>query len=135
MSYRVVQERNGHYYLYEATGVWDPKTKNSKQSRKYLGVCDEDGNLLKATCKNRTIVASRTIGPQSLLVQLLDDIGVHDGLVDAFGQGDADLITAMAVMRVVHPGPLRQLEEQANECFVRELLGGDVDLDSRSLSR
>jgi transposase len=135
MSYRVVQERDGHHYLYEATGVWDPKTKNSRQKRKYLGVCDEDGNLLKATKKNRTIVASRTIGPHSLFIQLLEDIGVHDRLVDAFGRDDADLITTMAVMRVIRPGPLRQLEEQANECFIRELLDADVDLDSRSLSR
>ncbi|MBQ7978868.1 MAG: hypothetical protein IJ248_03850, partial [Candidatus Methanomethylophilaceae archaeon] len=81
MSYKVVQkQKNGRYYLYEVTGVWDPVKKNSRQTRKYLGVCDEEGNLLKEPTRNRTISCSPVYGPYQLFVQLAEKSGLMSAL-------------------------------------------------------
>ena len=55
-------------------------------------------------------------------------------LVSAFGER-ADIITALAVMRIVRPEALRNISDHLEESFLSELLGMEGELTSQFLSR
>lgn len=123
MSYKVVQKQsNGRYYLYEVTGAWDPVKKNSKQIRTYLGVCDAEGNLLKEATRNRTVSCSPVYGPYQLFVQLAERSGLTSALDDVYGMRDGRRLLAMAILGIVDPVTVNQMENTIDDTYLRELL-------------
>ena len=136
MSYKVVQKQsNGRYYLYEVTGVWDPVKKNSKQIRTYLGVCDAEGNLLKEATRNRTVSCSPVYGPYQLFVQLAERSGLTSALDDVYGMRDGRRLLAMAILGIVDPVTVNQMENTIDDTYLRELLGVDWDFEQSSVCR
>ena len=136
MSYKVVQKQsNGRYYLYEVTGVWDPVKKNSKQTRTYLGVCDAEGNLLKEPARNRTVSCSPVYGPYQLFVQLAERSGLTSALDDVYGVRDGRRLLAMAILGIVDPVTVNQMENVIDDTYLRELLGVDWGFEQSSVCR
>ncbi|WP_400238221.1 IS1634 family transposase [Methanomethylophilus alvi] len=136
MSYKVVQKQsNGRYYLYEVTGVWDPVKKNSKQTRTYLGVCDAEGNLLKEPARNRTVSCSPVYGPYQLFVQLAEGSGLTSALDDVYGVRDGRRLLAMAILGIVDPVTVNQMENVIDDTYLRELLGVDWGFEQSSVCR
>ena len=136
MTYKVVQkQKNGNYYLYEARGVWDPVKKNSVQKRVYIGVCDKDGNLLKETTRNRTVRCSPVYGPYQMFVQLAEKSGLRSALEEAYGRKDGTRLLAMAILGVVDPCTVNQMENVIEDTYLRELLDIDWDFEQSSVCR
>ena len=53
MSYKVEQKIGGKIYVYEATNHWDKQKKQSRQTRKYIGVKDAGTGEVSTPRKNR----------------------------------------------------------------------------------
>ena len=134
MSYTVVQKIRGKHYLYEVDGYWDKEKKQARQKRRYIGRCDEDGNLIEKKLSQREVSVSKTFGPGYLLLETAGQTGLYDKLVSAFGER-ADTILALALMRIIRPESLRNVADQLEESFLPELLGMDDELTSQFLSR
>lgn len=136
MSYKVVQQqKNGRYYLYEVTGKWDPAKKNSKQTRTYLGVCDKDGNLLKEPAKNRTVSCSPVYGPYRLFTVLAENSGLTSALENAYGDKDGKKLLAMAILGIVDPVTVNQMEDAIDDTYLREMLDIDWGFEQSSVCR
>jgi len=133
MTFTTVQKIKGKYYLYESTGTWDSEKKQCRQKRTYLGPCDEHGNLLPERKRN-VIKESRTIGQYHLLKELAKQTNMYDSLEKAFGIFDAERILALAMLRISCPKTLRNIKNQIEETFIKELTGVDDDLTSQYLS-
>ncbi|HSV42028.1 MAG TPA: IS1634 family transposase, partial [Methanomassiliicoccales archaeon] len=65
---------------------------------------------------------SRRFGGSYALVRMAEGIGLRDDLYDAFG-ADGDRLLAAAVAQVLAGGPLSSVEDAADGCLVREILG------------
>ncbi|MCL2296329.1 MAG: IS1634 family transposase [Methanomassiliicoccaceae archaeon] len=132
MAYKVVQKIRGKYYLYEVTEAeWDPKKKNSKQKRRYIGPCDENGTIDDSRRKaapaasapaEQKLYWSKNIGQYGLLTGLASRSGLDADLAAAFGGETAKDILALAVMRIAQPGSLRGMEDSIESTYLRELL-------------
>lgn len=72
MSYTVVQKIRGKHYLYEVDGYWDKEKKQARQKRRYIGRCDEGGNLIEKKLSQREVSISKTFGPAYLLLGLAE---------------------------------------------------------------
>jgi hypothetical protein len=120
MAYNVVQKIGERYYLYEAEGRWDPVKKNTVQTRKYIGKCDADGNLVGS---KRTVVRSCTFGSYYMMLEAAGSSGLYDSLVTAYGEDDACVILAVAILRLIRPGSLNVMGDRLEESFLPELLG------------
>lgn len=122
MTYRIVQKNGKNSYLYEVESVWDAEKKKPKQYRRYLGKCDADGNLLTPPKRGNAPEITKTFGSYYALLELADMSGIYKNMVDTMGEEDADLAVTMAILRVIRPGPLRQILNQIDESFIPELL-------------
>jgi len=123
-------ERNGKKYAYRSTSRYEPSNKYPVTVNEYLGRVDEGtGKIIPK--KNRAAgtnflddpaLRSRRFGGSYALVRLAESIGLRDDLYDAFG-ADGDRLLAVAVAQVLAGGPLSSVEDAADGCLVRELLG------------
>jgi transposase len=134
MSYTVVQKIRDKHYLYEVDGYWDKEKKQARQKRRYIGRCDEDGNLIEKKLSQREVSVSKTFGPSYLLLDIAGQTGLYDKVVSAFGER-ADTIVSLAIMRIIRPEALRNIADQLEESFLPELLGMEEELTSQFLSR
>lgn len=136
MGYRIVQkQKNGNFYLYDAVSVWNSDKKRSEQKRKYLGVCDEDGNLLSKSTKNRTIQSSPVFGPYFLFKKLAEKMEIDNILTEIFGEEKGKRILALAIKGVVSPCTLNQMESEMEDTYLRELLGIKWSFEQSELCR
>jgi len=133
MSYKHIKKVGEKYYLYEIKGTWDSEKKNSIQERKYIGPCDENGNI-QTTRKRSIPIASKTFGPYWLLDRIADEMGLWDQLKDCFDDELAESMKVLSMLRMVRPAPLRQTEDLFEESFLSSMVS-DSDFGSRSLSR
>lgn len=94
MSYIVEQKRGSIIYLYEVQSYWDPKTKKTKQKRKYLGKKDPiTGQPIRVRQKQDiTPRNSKDYGHVYLLKQFADKIGLSDTLKAAFPNDFNDIL-------------------------------------------
>jgi len=133
MVYTIIQKKGDAHYLCEVTGTWDPVKKNSRQTRKYLGRCDEDGNLISPS---KSLVArSCTFGSYYLLLTIAEQSGLMGSLKGSFGEERGTTIAALAILRVVSPGSLNGVADKMDESYIPELLGVERDMDSSFLTR
>lgn len=136
MTYRIIQkQKNGRYYLYEAKGIWDPVKKNSVQKRVYVGACDKDGNLLQESTKNRTIRCSPVYGSYQLFVQLAEQSGLKAALSSVYGETDGNKLLAMAILGIVNPSSVNQIENTIDDTYLRQLLDLDWRFEQSSVCR
>jgi len=133
MTYRIVQKSGDRFYLCEITGTWDPVKKNSKHTRKYLGRCDEDGNLIS---KSKNIIArSCTFGPYYLFLRVAEQIGLLNSLKNSFGDDRGTVIAALAILRIVSPGSFKGVADKMDESYLPELLGVRKNMDPSFITR
>jgi len=133
MTYTIVQKKGDKNYLCEVTGVWDPVKKNSKQTRKYLGRCDEHGKLLFPS-KN-IIARSCTFGSYYLFLRLAEQTGLLNSLRNSFGGERGTTIAALAILRTISPGSFNGVADRMDESFLPELLSVERDMDSSFITR
>jgi len=133
MTYKHVKKVGEKYYLYEITGVWDPVKKNSKQTRRYIGPCDADGNLQDSRKRNLPAV-SQTFGPYWLLLSIGERTGLWSELEECFGEELGEQMKVLSMIRCVRPSALRQTESIFEETFLSTMFP-EPEFGSRSLSR
>ena len=130
MTYTVVQKVRGNFYLYEVESTWDPVKKRSQQTRRYIGKCDEDGNLI-GKGKDRTVsdplsIVSKSFGQYYLLMGIARNAGFVDALERVFGTENGRIMACFFVNRAARPGPPAMSIELLNECFLPEMMGVDL---------
>ncbi len=136
MTYSVVQpQKNGKYYLYEVDAVWDPEKKRSKQKRTYVGPCDKDGNLISKSKRNQTIQCSPVFGPYHLFCGLAKDSGLTAVLDEVYGKEDGRRLLAMAILGVVSPCTVNQMESEIEDTYLREILDLDWSFEQSEVCR
>ncbi|WP_400204491.1 IS1634 family transposase [Methanomethylophilus alvi] len=136
MTYTVVQpQKNGKYYLYEVDAVWDPEKKQSRQKRTYIGACDKDGNLISKSKKNQTIQCSPVFGPYHLFAQLAEESGLRSALESVYGEEDGRRLLAMAILGVVSPCTVNQMEGEIEDTYLREVLGVEWSFEQSEVCR
>lgn len=130
-------ERNGKKYAYRSTSRYEPDKKYPVTVNEYLGRVDEGtGRIIPK--KNRVAgtdladdaaVRARRFGGSYALIGLAESIGLRNDLFDAFGT-DGDRLLAAAVAQVLAGGPMSSVEDTADGCLVREILGIGGRFDS-----
>jgi len=133
MTYDHIKTVGDKHYLYRVTGVWDPEKRNSRQMREYVGPCDAEGNIIESRRRD-SIEISKTFGPYWLLQGLSESIGLESTLKECFNEGVAEDILTLAMLRCVHPVPLRQIDDRMQESVLSEYRSND-GMGSRDLSR
>lgn len=136
MSYKVIQrQKNGKFYLYLTTAEWDPVKKQSRQKREYLGPCDENGNLISVPIKRRNIQCSPVFGPYYLLHSLANDSELTDALIDIYGETDGKQLLALAILGVVSPCSINQIENEIQDTYLREIIKTDLSFEQSRICR
>ena len=69
MTYIVKQKIHGRTYAYEAENFWDPKKKQSRQKRRYLGVWDESTGQIVPKTAERDVKTTKVFGSPYFLMQ------------------------------------------------------------------
>lgn len=123
-------ERNGKKYAYRSTSRYEPGKKYPVTVNEYLGRVDErTGNVIPkksrmtdASLIDEAVLRSRRFGGSYALIALAENIDLRNDLYDAFG-ADGDRLLAVAVAQALAGGPLSSVEDAADGCLVRELLG------------
>lgn len=131
MSYTVVQKINNNYYLYEVTAVWDPEKKNSRQKRKYIGKCDEKGNLIKT--KDSQAPRIKELGKPYLMYQVANHMGLREKLVDAIGD-DGNVLFTIAINRSTRVGLPRHSVLTMMDSLLPQMTGVNIDMILRDTS-
>ena len=129
MSYTVIQKIRNNYYLYEVTSEWDPETKKSRQKRKYIGKCDEQGNLIT---NGEGPVISKDLGEYFLLFQIARDCGLWDALCEVYGIDTAKILLPYSVVRCTRRCPPTQSAYAVKNSVIPDYFG--IPLDSRLLT-
>lgn len=107
MSYKVEQKIGGKIYVYEATNHWDKKKKQSRQTRKYIGVKDAGTGEVSTPRKNRWGVRmSMDAGAVHVLIRTAAEMGLGRTLEEAFGKEDAGKIFALAAFCATENAPM-----------------------------
>jgi len=136
MTYRVVQpQKNGKFYLYDVTAEWDPEKKRSKQKRTYLGPCDENGDLIGEPIKKRMIECSPVFGPYHLLYSMAEDSGLRSALAKVYGEEDGKRLLALAILGVVSPCSVRQMRNEVEDTYLREIAGIEWSFEQSGVCR
>ncbi|MFZ2654627.1 MAG: hypothetical protein WAX69_06885, partial [Victivallales bacterium] len=107
MSYKVEQKIGGKIYVYEATNHWDRKKKQSRQTRKYIGVKDAGTGEVSTPRKNRWGVRmSMDAGAVHVLTRTAAEMGLGKTLEEAFGKEDAGKIFSLAAFCATENAPM-----------------------------
>jgi len=124
-------ERNGRKYAYEITPYYDPKTKNTKQKSKYLGVY-EDGKIVRKRSRiPRTVFDYGDIIP---FLAIIKQMHLDEILRSHLPERHADAILALAINRVVRPVSACNIKMWYEGTCLQKIFG-DLPLSSQSLSR
>lgn len=124
-------ERNGRKYAYEITPYYDPKTKNTKQKSKYLGIYEGGKIVRKRSKMPRAVFDYGEIIPFLAIIEQmhLDEI-LRSHLPEAY----ADVILALAINRVVRPVSACNIRMWYEGTYLYNVFG-DLSLSSQSLSK
>lgn len=119
MTYNVIQRNRDNYYLYEVTASWNPDLKKNIQTRKYIGKCDENGNLLPSP---KNYYECIEFGRYYIFRRLLESTGVCKVLEEICGPDDARVIEGFAVMDASRECPIPTMCDYLNP-FVKQAFG------------
>ncbi len=84
MSFQIEHKVGKNIYIYEATSVWDPDKKQSRQKRVYIGVKDPKTGEIKNPVKNNTPKFCKDYGNIYFLGKITDRCGVLKVLSESF---------------------------------------------------
>jgi len=133
MSYTVKQKIGGGIYAYEAQSYWDPKKKQSRQKRRYLGVWDESTGKIIPKEAGRDVKITKSFGPPYLLDAVCNEIQLRSKLSEAFGK-DSGSILAIAMCKVLHPASIKNLNQVLADSFLPEMYSLKGSFSSQRLS-
>ena len=133
MSYIIKQKIGGGVYAYEVQSYWDPKKKQSRQKRRYLGVWDESTGQIMPKESQKDVKITKSFGPSYLLDAIGDEIKLRQKLSDAFGK-DGDPILAMAMSKLLNQSSLKNLHHVLDDSFLPEMYSLDESFSSQWLS-
>lgn len=135
-----VVERNGRKYVYRSTSRYVPGEKYPVTVNEYVGRLDEyTGRIIPKKSRSRPDkpskeTGSRRFGGSYALLGMAEACGLRDDLRAAYGN-DGDAILAAAVAQALAGGPLCSVEDAADGCLVREMLGVRWSLPASGISR
>ncbi len=124
MSYNVVQKIRNNYYLYEVTSEWNPETKSSRQKRKYIGKCDEKGNLLAS---GETEVISKNMGEYYLMHNVCRRIGLWDAMCKIYGEETTQHLFSYSIGRCLRNCLPMQTTYSTKASILPDFFGFPVD--------
>jgi transposase len=133
MTYIVKQKIHGRTYAYEAENFWDPKKKQSRQKRRYLGVWDESTGQIVPKTTERDVKTTKVFGSPYLLDAISRDLDLRKKLTDAFGE-DGDAILAMAISKLLCPTSLKNMHHILEDSFIPEMYSLKDSFNSQWLS-
>ena len=134
MSYQVIQkDKEGHKYAYEVESYWDPKKKQPRQRRKYLGVWDEETGTIKPKETQRDIVTTKEYGSVYLLKKVSSELELSKKLEYAFGS-DGNNILALSMAKILRPSALRNVIHTIEDSWIPEMCNTDSSFKSQWLS-
>jgi hypothetical protein len=118
VPYLVEQKIGDKIYVYQATGYWDSKKRQSRQKRVYIGIKDPATGEIHAPRKEHwqktlsfdygVIHAANHIAQENQLTRLLDEV---------FASGDSRQILALAVYAATQNAPLYLFENWARSTW------------------
>lgn len=132
MSYLIKQKIGDGVYAYEVQSYWDPKKKQSRQKRRYLGVWDESTGKIMPKESQREIRTTRSFGPSYLLDAIGDEIKLRKKLSNAFGK-DGDIILVIAMTILLNQASLKNLHHVLEDSFLPEMYSLDDSFSSQWL--
>jgi transposase len=106
MSYIIEQKIKGHVYLYEVQSYWDPKKKQARQRRKYLGKKDPQTQGPVTPRKLPVVSAAADYGHLYLLKQIASGIGLVQAALKSFEPTVAEALLSLAYFQVLEGKPL-----------------------------
>jgi len=107
MSYKVEQKIGGKVYVYEATNHWDREKKQSRQTRKYIGVKDAGTGEVSTPRKSRWGVRmSMDAGAAHVLTVASSEMQLGKILEEAFGKEDAGSVFSLAAFCATENAPM-----------------------------
>ncbi len=144
-----IREINGRYYAYTSTstmvdgkkktvndcvGRYDPETGivTPKKPRKPK----EERERIRAEMNpslDFSKIGSRSYGGIYLLDRLQRRLLLGEHLQQSFGTS-AKAIMSCAMALAVNPGPFSSIEETFNGCYLRDLYGTEIPVDSQAMS-
>jgi transposase len=103
----VEQKIGNKIYIYEATNHWDKKKKQSRQTRKYIGVKNQETGEVSAPRKNSWGVRmSLDTGVMHVLNKTAEERMLDRTLEEAFGQEDSGKILALSAFCATENAPM-----------------------------
>jgi len=114
MSYRVEQKIGAKVYVYEATNRWDKEKKQSRQTRKYIGVKDAATGEVSTPRKSRWGVRmSMDAGAAHVLSMAASETGLAETLEESFGKEDAGKVLSLAAFCATENAPMYLFQDWA----------------------
>lgn len=123
-------ERNGHKYAYEITPYYDPKTKNTRQKTKYLGVYEE-GEIKRKKVKIPVCVFD--YGEFVPLLKIIDELKIGVILSAGLSEKHAHTLLALALNRATNPVAACNIRTWYEGTYLAKLYG-DLPISSQNLS-
>ncbi len=120
MAFTTVQKVKDKYYLCEVTSEWDPVAKKNKQSRRYLGRCDKDGNLLESRTGWNTSLA---FGQYYLMLAMAEECGAVEAAERVFGTSAGRAFVAAGIERALRSRRLTKVMDNVRDSFLPQMLG------------
>lgn len=130
-GYHRLRERDGRWYVYHATSVWDKEEKKPKKVEEYLGKISLDGNFVPKTPRPEVPVTNREVfefANGQLADYLLEDV---KRTLPEYSPYTEELI-AMAIIRAIDPQPLRLHPSRWEKLYLSQQR--EVRIDSDHLS-
>jgi len=135
MTYIVKQkDKNGNTYAYEVESYWDPKKKQARQKRRYLGVWNEDTGQIKKKERRRSIKTTKSYGGAYLTSKMAEELCLPPLLVDSFGEHGKNIL-ALAMCKVMKQSSLKNIHHHMEDSYIPELCNTSSDFNSQWLSR
>jgi transposase len=118
MTFRITQKIKGRNYVYDVTKYWDPVSKKSKQTRKYIGVQKDDGTIV-TPYKTVKIKGVRDYGAIYLLEHLAKESKLKDVLQKVFPKEYANILN-LIYFKIIKHAPYYLFQTWAESAYLFE---------------
>jgi transposase len=132
MSYTIYKALNNRKYAYEVTSYWNPELKQSRRRTKYLGVVDENNNIVTKSdrSKERLIL---DFGDGYLLNEFINNLNIFP-LIDSLMTSQHKEIIPLICYRLCMQSAMYNAPIWL-EANIVKVLHKDIDLSSQNISR
>jgi len=130
MSYIRYKEFGNRRYAYEVTAYWDPEKKKPRQKVRYIGIVDDNGEILKKDAKEKLTL---DFGDGYLLYAFMKKAGISH-LIETVCTRKASQLLALICYRLCYASAMRYAGHWYEGNVARFLFKG-VNLSSQAISR